>query len=96
MLQYSSESSVNYLEQKHGVIKKASRFQVMLLKMSMTRCCETSRLTMRRLIIQSNCLYFHYKIYYLVMLISEGMTRARNAWAQALHTQFTRIRHVCC
>ena len=40
-------------------------------------------------------LVFHYKIYYLVMLISEGMTRSRNAWSQALHTKFTRIRHVC-
>ena len=47
-------------------------------------------------IIQSNYMYFHYKIYYLVMLISESMIRSRNAWSQALHTKFTRIRHVCC
>ena len=40
--------------------------------------------------------YFQYKIYHLVMLISEGMTRSRNAWSQALHTKFTRKCYVCC
>ena len=40
-----ANSSVNDLAQKH--YSKGSRSQVMLLKMSMTRCCETARLSMR-------------------------------------------------
>ena len=69
--------------------------QVMLLKMSMTRCCETARLSMRS---------FNYPIKLLVFPLqnillghaAEGMTGSRSAWNQALHTKFTRIRHVCC
>ena len=40
-----ANSSVNDLAQK--LCSKGSRSQVMLLKISMTRCCETARLSMR-------------------------------------------------
>ena len=82
-------SSVKDLARKH--CSKGSRLSSHALENEHARCCETARLSVRSNHYPIKLLVFHYEIYYLVMLISEGMTRSRNARSQALRTKFTRI-----
>jgi hypothetical protein len=74
----SSNLSVNYLEQKDCI--KGQRLKSCSGKWAWLDVAKQRVWACAVAIIQSDCQYFYYKIYYLVMLISEGMTRPRNAW----------------
>jgi hypothetical protein len=75
---WTEYSSLNYLEPKDCI--KGQRLKSCYGKWAWLDVAKLRVWACAVAIIQPDCQSFYYKIYYLVMLILEGMTRSRNAW----------------